>query len=67
MLRVAALDANASGAGFSVTPTRGGVLIVFEPYELHERATGTLTLEAGLPDWCGSDCSGTASTPSRPA
>jgi hypothetical protein len=44
MLRVAALDANASGAGFSATRTRGGVLIVFEPYELHERATGTLTL-----------------------
>jgi hypothetical protein len=38
LLRVAALDANASGAGFSATRTRGGVLIVFEPYELHEKA-----------------------------
>lgn len=50
MLRVSALDATASGAGFSATRTHGGVLIVFEPYELDERATGTLTLKthAGL-------------------
>jgi len=44
VLRVPALGVTASGAGFSATPTHGGVLIVFEPYELHERATGTLTL-----------------------
>lgn len=49
-LRVSALAATASGAGFSATRTRTGVLIIFEPYELHEEATGTLTLEtdAGL-------------------
>ena len=45
MLRVSALEASASGAGFSATRTRGGVLIVFEPYELGEQATGTLTLK----------------------
>jgi hypothetical protein len=44
MLRVSALAATASGAGFSATRTRAGVLIVFEPYELGEQATGTLTL-----------------------
>jgi hypothetical protein len=47
VLRVSALDATASGAGFSATRTRGGVLIVFEPYELDEQATGTLTLKTG--------------------
>jgi hypothetical protein len=45
LLRVSALVASASGAGFSATRTRGGVLIVFEPYELGEQATGTLTLK----------------------
>jgi hypothetical protein len=33
------------GAGFSATRTHRGVLIVFEPYELHEQAKGALTLE----------------------
>jgi hypothetical protein len=49
-LRLPALDATASGAGFSATRTHSGVLIVFEPYELNEQATGTLTLKthAGL-------------------
>ena len=41
VLSVPALGVTASGAGFSATRTHGGVLIVFEPYELHERATGT--------------------------
>ena len=45
LLRVSALEARASGAGFSATRTRAGVLIVFEPYELGEQATGTLTLK----------------------
>jgi hypothetical protein len=45
MLRVSALKASASGAGFSASRTKGGVLIVFEPYELGEQATGTLTLK----------------------
>jgi hypothetical protein len=44
MLRVHALGAAASGAGFSATLTRGGVLIVFEPYDLDAEATGTLVL-----------------------
>jgi hypothetical protein len=44
VLRVSALDATASGAGFSATRIRGGVLIVFEPYELDEEARGVLTL-----------------------
>ena len=50
VLRMSVLDATASGAGFSATRTHGGVLIVFEPYELDEQATGTLTLktDAGL-------------------
>lgn len=43
-LRVHALGVAASGAGFSATRTPDGVLIVFEPYELDEVATGTLTL-----------------------
>ena len=43
-LTVSALAVTASGAGFSATRIAGGVLIVFEPYELHEQATGTLTL-----------------------
>jgi hypothetical protein len=43
-LAVPALGVSASGAGFSATRTAGGVLIVFEPYELQEVATGTLTL-----------------------
>jgi hypothetical protein len=43
-LAVPALGVTASGAGFSATRTAHGVLIVFEPYELHEQATGTLTL-----------------------
>ena len=47
MLRVSALEVTASGAGFSATRTHGGVLIVFEPYELDEQATGTLTLKTG--------------------
>jgi hypothetical protein len=50
VLHMSVLDATASGAGYSATRTHGGVLIVFEPYELHEQATGTLTLKthAGL-------------------
>lgn len=43
-LGVPALGVSASGAGFSATRTARGVLIVFEPYELHEVAAGTLTL-----------------------
>jgi hypothetical protein len=43
-LAVPALGVSASGAGFSATRTAHGVLIVFEPYELHEQASGTLTL-----------------------
>jgi hypothetical protein len=43
-LAVPALGVSASGAGFSATRTAHGVLIVFEPYELHEEVTGTLTL-----------------------
>jgi hypothetical protein len=43
-LRVPALGVTASGAGFSATRMRGGVLIVFEPYELDEEMTGMLTL-----------------------
>jgi hypothetical protein len=43
-LAVPALGVSASGAGFSATRTAHGVLIVFEPYELHEQVTGTLTL-----------------------
>jgi hypothetical protein len=45
MLSVSALGVSVSGAGFSAARTRGGVLIVFEPYELKERATGVLTLK----------------------
>jgi hypothetical protein len=41
---VPALAVTASGAGFSATRTAGGILIVFEPYELHEEATGKVTL-----------------------
>jgi hypothetical protein len=43
-LAVPALAVSASGAGFSATRTEHGVLIVFEPYELHEQVTGKLTL-----------------------
>ncbi len=43
-LAVPALAVSATGAGFSATRTTHGVLIVFEPYELHEGVTGTLTL-----------------------
>ena len=43
-LAVPALAVSVSGAGFSATRTAHGVLIVFEPYELHEEVTGTLTL-----------------------
>jgi hypothetical protein len=43
-LAVPALGVTAAGAGFSATRTAHGVLIVFEPYELGEEATGTLTL-----------------------
>jgi hypothetical protein len=43
-LRVQALGAAVSGAGFSAARTPSGVLIVFEPYELDEEATGALTL-----------------------
>jgi hypothetical protein len=43
-LAVPALSVTASGAGFTAARTKGGVLIVFEPYELHEQAAGTLTL-----------------------
>ena len=41
---VRASAASASGAGFSATRTAGGVLVVFEPYERGEEATGVLTL-----------------------
>jgi hypothetical protein len=44
VLRVSAFDVTAAGAGFSATRTKGGVLIVFEPYELAEHATGRLML-----------------------
>ncbi|MDP9223814.1 MAG: hypothetical protein M3P18_08140 [Actinomycetota bacterium] len=44
MLALPALSVSVSGAGFSATRTKGGVLLVFEPYELHEEATGALTL-----------------------
>jgi hypothetical protein len=44
ILGTSVLNATASGAGFSATRTQNGVLIVFEPYELDEEATGTLTL-----------------------
>jgi hypothetical protein len=43
-LAVPALAVSATGAGFSATRVRGGVLVVFEPYELHEVATGMLVL-----------------------
>ena len=43
-LAVPVLDVSASGAGFSATRTAHGVLIVLEPYELHEEVTGPLTL-----------------------
>jgi hypothetical protein len=43
-LNVRALHASASGAGFSATATGRGVVVVFEPYELREIATGTLRL-----------------------
>jgi hypothetical protein len=43
-LRVHALEVAASGAGFSAARTRDGVLVVFEPYEPGEEATGVLTL-----------------------
>jgi len=45
VVRVHALEVAASGAGFSAALTRGGVLVVFEPYERGEVATGTLTLQ----------------------
>ncbi len=44
VLRMPALGTAVSGAGFSATRIRGGVLIVFEPYELEEEATGVLTV-----------------------
>ena len=44
LLAVPALAVTASGAGFSATRAAGGVLIVFEPYELHEQVAGRLTL-----------------------
>jgi hypothetical protein len=37
-----ALRLVASGAGFSAARTAGGILIVFEPYELREVATGSV-------------------------
>jgi hypothetical protein len=43
-LAVPALGVSVSGAGFSATRTAHSVLIVFEPYELHEEVAGTLTL-----------------------
>jgi hypothetical protein len=43
-LAVPALGVSASGAGFSATRTHGGVLVVYEPYELHEISTGLLVL-----------------------
>jgi hypothetical protein len=43
-LAIPALAVTASGAGFSAAQSAGGVLVVFEPYELHERADGTLTV-----------------------
>jgi hypothetical protein len=44
LLAVPTLGVTASGAGFSATRAAGGVLIVFEPYELHEPVAGRLTL-----------------------
>jgi hypothetical protein len=41
---VHAVGVAVSGAGFSATRTPRGLLIVFEPYELDEEVTGTLTL-----------------------
>jgi hypothetical protein len=43
-VNVSAVRAVASGAGFSATATRHGVVIVFEPYVLHEVAKGALKL-----------------------
>jgi len=37
-----ALGLVAAGAGFSAARTAGGILIVFEPYELHEVVTGSV-------------------------
>lgn len=44
LLEMPALHASASGAGFSATATGRGVVVVFEPYELRELATGALRL-----------------------
>jgi hypothetical protein len=44
VVRMHVLRAAASGAGFSVARTRGGVVVVFEPYELGEEAEGTLAV-----------------------
>ena len=41
---VHAIGVAVSGAGFSATRTPNGVLVVFEPYELDEDVSGTLTL-----------------------
>jgi hypothetical protein len=43
-IRLRAVDVAASGVGFSAARTRAGILVVFEPYELGEEVTGTLTL-----------------------
>jgi hypothetical protein len=43
-LALTALAVTASGAGFSAARIAGGVLIVFEPYELHEQADGLLVV-----------------------
>jgi hypothetical protein len=43
-LPVPALGVSAGGAGFSATRTPRGVLVVFEPYEPGEEATGVLVL-----------------------
>lgn len=44
IVRVRPLAFAVSGAGFSAARTRDGVLVVFEPYEPEEQATGALVL-----------------------
>ncbi len=44
LLAVPAVAVHASGAGFSATLARGGVLVVFEPYEPREEERGVLVL-----------------------
>jgi len=45
LLRVQALSVVASGPGYSAALANGGVLIVFEPYELEEEIIGALRLK----------------------